>query len=72
MCENPFFPCEGKSNRIAVIIRLNGQDHEVCEDCWQRIAESDIEWGEPLPEPHFGPFPQPKKEGGSQAKPDTS
>jgi hypothetical protein len=58
MCQNPFFKCEGKSSHIAVIIRLNGVDHEVCDSCWQKIADSDIEWGEPLPEPYFGPFPQ--------------
>jgi hypothetical protein len=61
MCQNPFFPCQGKTNRTTVIIRLKNQDHEICEDCWNKLAESDIEWGDPLPEPYFGPFPQNKK-----------
>jgi hypothetical protein len=43
----PFFKCEGKSNKIAVIIRLKGRDHQICEDCWNKLAESEIEWGEP-------------------------
>jgi hypothetical protein len=51
MCQNPFFPCQGKTNRTAVIIRLKDQDHEICEDCWNKLAESDIEWGEPKKEP---------------------
>jgi hypothetical protein len=49
MCQNPFFPCQGKTNRIAVIIRLKNQDHEICEDCWNKLADSNISWGEPLP-----------------------
>jgi hypothetical protein len=57
-CENPFFPCEGKSNKIAIIIRLKDGDHQICEDCWNKLAETDAEWGEPLPEPYYGPFPQ--------------
>jgi hypothetical protein len=50
-CQNPFFKCEGKGKRITVIIRLKGQDYEVCEDCFAKIAESQIEWGEPKKEP---------------------
>jgi hypothetical protein len=49
MCHNPFFPCQGKNNRTAVIIRLKDQDHEICEDCWNKLADSNISWGEPLP-----------------------
>jgi hypothetical protein len=48
-CANPFFPCEGKSGKIAVIIRSQGTDYEVCEDCWERIGDSNISWGEPSP-----------------------
>jgi hypothetical protein len=43
-CENPFFKCEGKSNKIAVMIRLKGKEYEVCDSCWEKIADSDIEW----------------------------
>jgi hypothetical protein len=57
-CQNPFFSCEGKSNRIAVTISVNGVNYDICDNCWQTIAESDIEWGKPLPEPYYGPFPQ--------------
>jgi hypothetical protein len=38
----PFFKCEGKSNKIAVIIRLKDGDHQICEDCWNKLAE--INW----------------------------
>jgi hypothetical protein len=37
-----FFECEGKSNKIAVIIRLKDGDHQICEDCWNKLAE--IDW----------------------------
>jgi hypothetical protein len=48
-CENPFFTCDEKSDRIAVIIRLNGKEHSICEGCWNKIADSNITWGEPSP-----------------------
>ncbi len=50
-CNNPFFSCEGKSNRIAVVIRIKGIDYEICEECWNKIADSDIQWENPEGEP---------------------
>jgi hypothetical protein len=43
-CQNPFFECDSKGSHIAVIIRLNNKNYEVCDSCWEKIAESDIEW----------------------------
>ncbi|MEM1540976.1 MAG: hypothetical protein QXJ07_06340 [Candidatus Bathyarchaeia archaeon] len=43
-CQNPFFHCEGKSNRIAVDIIYKGERLSICQDCWNKIAESDITW----------------------------
>jgi len=45
-CENPFFSCEGKGNRIVLDIIFNGKRLSICEDCWEKIANSKIEWGE--------------------------
>jgi len=46
-CQNPFFKCTSKNNKTAIIIKLNGQDREICDTCWQKIADSDIEWTNP-------------------------
>jgi len=43
-CENPFFPCGGKSDRIVLDIIFNGKRLSICEDCWEKIADSKIEW----------------------------
>lgn len=61
-CKNPFFRCRGKhSSDIAVIIMYKGEEHPICKECWRKIADSDIEWGKPEPEPYYGPFPQKTK-----------
>jgi hypothetical protein len=65
MCQNPFFKCQTRQAKIVVDIIYKGTRYEICEFCWNKLAESDAEWGEPLPEPYYGPFPQ---EGSSDAK----
>ena len=57
-CENPFFPCEGKSNRTALDIIFKGERLTICEDCWSKIADSDIQWENP----HKTLPPEPKED----------
>ena len=46
-CQNPFFPCKSKHpNDIAVIILYKGKQHPICKECWAKIANNNIEWGE--------------------------
>jgi hypothetical protein len=52
-CSNPFFRCESQNpTDIALDIIYKGEQLPICEDCWTKLAETDIEWGQPLPEPN--------------------
>jgi len=42
MCDNPFFKCNNKS--VFILILYKGELHEICEECWIKINEEDIEW----------------------------
>lgn len=44
-CQNPFFPCTSSNpTHIALDIVYKGERLPICEDCWTKIADSDIEW----------------------------
>jgi len=47
-CSNPFFKCQNQNDKIAVVIRIKGKDYEICEYCWEIIADSNIQWGKPI------------------------
>jgi len=44
MCENPFWKCKKKYYDVEVYILYKGRQLAVCEKCWNKIAESDIQW----------------------------
>jgi len=45
MCDNPWRHKKCTNTDIAVIINYKGQELEICHKCWDRIADSDKEWG---------------------------
>ena len=44
-CQNPFFACAStEPTKIAVDILYKGQRLSLCQDCWQKLADTDITW----------------------------
>lgn len=42
MCDNPFKEC--KKPGCHVIIVYKGRNLDICKECWDWIADSEIEW----------------------------
>jgi hypothetical protein len=44
-CQNPFFTCTStEPSKIVVDIIYKGQRLSICQDCWNKLAESDTTW----------------------------
>jgi len=45
-CQNPFFSCTSPNpTNIALDIIFKGERLSICQDCWTKIADSEITWG---------------------------
>lgn len=50
-CQNPFTEHKCKSTNIKLYIQVNGERLPICENCWNKIADSKEEWSS-TPPPH--------------------
>lgn len=44
-CQNPWNP-HCNNTDIVVFIRYKDETLPICQECWNKIADSDLEWGE--------------------------
>jgi len=44
MCECPFWSCPVKKYDVKVYVVVKGRKFALCEKCWEKLAESDIQW----------------------------
>jgi len=44
MCDNPFWKCHRKKYRPKVYIYYKNRILSICDECWDKIGKSDIEW----------------------------
>lgn len=45
VCQNPWLKHPCKNTDIVVYIVYENQRLPICRKCWEKIAESDLEWG---------------------------
>jgi hypothetical protein len=44
-CKNPW-KTSCKSGNIKLYIQFKGEKLPICKQCWSRIAEKELEWGD--------------------------
>jgi hypothetical protein len=62
VCGNPFKHKEKcKNTNIKLYIVIKGKQLPICHECWDKIADSNKEWGNDI-KPDFSPRELPKEE----------
>lgn len=57
-CSNPFFNCLGRKEEqfeIHCDVIVNSEQFHICEKCWNKLATSNHEWGQPKTEEKESP-----------------